>query len=267
MERWTSFQPSKQTVPVVCPDVSQLEDRLANGIRMRLVSLADANPLGQGRHSERGRRTHRILHPSPVSRRTDCVRERRRDLRADLGDAAANQSRFFDEDYSESLKSMALAVIETQRPIRDDALAREVARSHGFARTGHRIKEQVLALLPNVTTTLELVGTFWWHGPSSPPSAPYRFHSTDGDRRSLDEIAMPELIGLVREFSGLDTSNDPALALAREIGLARLSRSSRERLEEAIEASRSVTSTPKTDWTRDGRVTGIGNDDAVGPWP
>jgi very-short-patch-repair endonuclease len=161
-------------------------------------------------------------------------------VRADLGDANANQDRFFDTDYSETLKSMALTVLKTQCPIRDDALAREVARSHGFSRTGNRIKERVLDLLPYITKTVESVGTFLWNGPSSQPSIPFRFAPTEEERRSLDEIAMPELIGLVNGFPGLDDSDDPALALAREIGLARLSRSSRERLEEAIEAARGL---------------------------
>lgn len=161
-------------------------------------------------------------------------------VRVDLGNAMANQIRFFDDDYSVSLKGMALAVLEVQSPICDEALAREVARAHGFARTGNRIKERILDLLPNITTTVESVGTFLWHGPSSLPSVPFRFHSTEGDRRSLDEIAAPELIGLVRDLPDLHGNDDPALALAREIGLARLSRGSRERLEEAIEASRSV---------------------------
>lgn len=44
--RLLNFRPTKQTVPVLCPDVSKVEDRLADGVRMRLVSLFDGNPLG-----------------------------------------------------------------------------------------------------------------------------------------------------------------------------------------------------------------------------
>ena len=161
--------------------------------------------------------------------------------RALLGDASANQDRFFDDDYSEELKAMAVAVLKEQSPIRDDVLARDVARAHGFNRTGNRIKERVLALLPYITKTVEPEGTFLWNGPSSQPSIPFRFSTSDEERRSLDEIAMPELIGLVLGFPELEASDDPALELAREIGLLRLSRASRERLEAAIDASRSST--------------------------
>lgn len=63
-------------------------------------------------------------------------------------------------------------------------------------------------------------------------------HRTDNDgdeRRSLDEVAMPELVGLALRCPDLSASDAPALALAREIGLARLAKSARERLEAAIE--------------------------------
>lgn len=155
--------------------------------------------------------------------------------RVDLGDATSNQTRFFDDDYSETLRSMALSVLESHGPIREDVLAREVARAHGFGRTGNRIKQRVLDLLPEVTSTEETVGRFLWPASSAQESVPFRYASDEGERRSLDEIAMPELIGLVREHAALAESDDPALALARVIGLARLARSARERLEEALE--------------------------------
>ncbi len=155
---------------------------------------------------------------------------------ADLGDAAANQNRFFDEDYSDNLRRMASSVLESQGPIRDDALVREVARAHGFARTGNRIKQRILDLLPDVTVTEESVGRFLWPGASASESIPFRYPASDVGRRSLDEVALPELVSLVRELSHLAATDDPALALAREIGLARLSRTGRERLEEALES-------------------------------
>jgi hypothetical protein len=156
--------------------------------------------------------------------------------RVELGDATANQGCFFDEDYSETLRSMAMSVLESHGPIREDVLAREVARAHGFARTGNRVKQRVLKLLANVTFTEEPVGRFLWPNPSAQEVVPFRYPPDDGERRSLDEIAMPELLGLVREHPALAAGDDAALALAREIGLARLAQAARERLEEALEA-------------------------------
>lgn len=59
--RLLNFRPSKQTVPVLCPAVSRLEDRLAEGARMRLVSLAEGNPLGQRNAALHQSRTQKDL--------------------------------------------------------------------------------------------------------------------------------------------------------------------------------------------------------------
>lgn len=164
-------------------------------------------------------------------------KERRVYIRAQLGDATRNQNRFFDADYSETLARMAREVLEIQGPILDDALVREIARAHGFARTGNRIKQRVLEFLPNATFTIEAAGRFLWPELVAHESIPFRYHVEEDARRSLNEIAMPELIGLVRENAALASSDDFALALAREIGLARLASSARIRLEEAIAAA------------------------------
>lgn len=45
--RLLNFRTTKQTIPVLCPNVSELEDRLAGGGKLRLISLADHNPHGE----------------------------------------------------------------------------------------------------------------------------------------------------------------------------------------------------------------------------
>jgi hypothetical protein len=129
---------------------------------------------------------------------------------------------------------MALVVLRTQGPIRDDALVREVARAHGFARTGNRIKQRVLNLLADCTTTVEPVGTFFWPETPVQDVFPFRYHVAEEERRGLEEIAMQELIGLVHDNAQVVSCDDPALALAREIGMARLAQAARSRLEDAI---------------------------------
>jgi hypothetical protein len=49
-------------------------------------------------------------------------------------------------------------------------------------------------------------------------------------RRDVDEIPIQELTGLALEMSAFATSPDPALLLARELGVERLSGPVRERL-------------------------------------
>jgi hypothetical protein len=154
---------------------------------------------------------------------------------ASLPDASQFQSRFFEADYSRELRQMALAIVEAEGPVRDDVIARRIARAHGFARTGAKIKERVLALIPEVTFTDESVGRFLWATDRPSDWVPYRFQMPDDERRSLDEIAIQELVGLVRQSPEIHSSDDPAIELARRLGLARLAKSARERLEAAIE--------------------------------
>lgn len=59
--RLLNFRPTKQTVPVICPSLSRLEDRLAEGTRMRLMSLSDANPIGERDAALHQKRTQKDL--------------------------------------------------------------------------------------------------------------------------------------------------------------------------------------------------------------
>ncbi|MFO1005565.1 MAG: DUF3320 domain-containing protein [Planctomycetaceae bacterium] len=155
--------------------------------------------------------------------------------RAEIADATSKQEAFFEERYSEELKAMALAILEVQGPILDDSLARDVAKVHGIYRTSAKVRQRVLDLLADVPATEEPVGRFLWSGAAPLALVPFRYAKMGDERRSVNEIAMPELLGLLQDHPDLVTSDDPALALARVIGLARLSSNARERLEKAIE--------------------------------
>jgi hypothetical protein len=157
-------------------------------------------------------------------------------FRIQLHDATSSQDRFFDADYSDALRRMALSVVASHGPIRDDELVREIARAHGFARTGNRIKQRILSLLPDITSTEEPVGRFLWSGSAPSESIPFRYPASEDQRRSLEKIPMAELAGLVRELPMLMMHDDPASALARQIGLERLSQAARQRLEEALKS-------------------------------
>ena len=41
-----NFSETKQSIPLVCPDVPRLEDLLADGVKFSIISLADENPVG-----------------------------------------------------------------------------------------------------------------------------------------------------------------------------------------------------------------------------
>ncbi|OYP38037.1 DUF3320 domain-containing protein [Rhodopirellula sp. MGV] len=154
--------------------------------------------------------------------------------RTSLGDATANQDRFHDPSYDEELRTMAMRVLQHESPIREDVLAKQVARAHGFGRTGANIRTRIVDLLGEVVSTTESTGTFLWVGDAPQSIIAFRPAQTDDDRRSVDEISIAELAGLIQENRELLSENDPAVAIARTLGLARLAQSARERIEEAI---------------------------------
>jgi hypothetical protein len=59
--RLLNFRATKQTIPVLCPNISKLEDRLADGARLRLISLLDHNPLGERDAALFQQKTHQDL--------------------------------------------------------------------------------------------------------------------------------------------------------------------------------------------------------------
>ncbi|WP_246106071.1 DUF3320 domain-containing protein [Rosistilla ulvae] len=154
--------------------------------------------------------------------------------RVKLADAVGNQDRFFDSSYDDDLRQMAMEVLRNEAPIRDDVLAKQIARAHGFARTGANIQCRILDLLGDVLSTDESTGRFLWASDASQPVVKFRPAKSDDDRRSVDEISIAELTGLIQCESELLTETDPAVSVARSIGLTRLSQSARDRIEEAI---------------------------------
>jgi hypothetical protein len=154
--------------------------------------------------------------------------------RVKLTDAVGNQNRFYESEYDDDLRQMALAILKNEAPIRDDVLAKQIARAHGFARTGNNIRSRILDLLGDVVSTDESTGRFLWSSDEPTSIVEFRPARSEEDRRSVDEISLAELAGLIQSESGLLSETDPPVAIARSIGLARLSQSARERIEEAI---------------------------------
>lgn len=169
-----------------------------------------------------------------VARQLSAPTSRRYYKRAELPDGTCEQGRFFDADYSTELRAMTLAILQVESPIREDVLARQVARAHGFGRTGANIRQRILDLVSDVAATEETTGRFLWNSDGPMASVPFRYTRDDEERRSIDEISIAELLGLIEANPHLLNDEDPAIACARELGLARLARSARDRLEEAI---------------------------------
>jgi len=144
------------------------------------------------------------------------------------------QARFYDSDYSDDLRTIIRQVLDQHAPIRDDVLVKQVARAHGFARTGATIKKRILDLLGEVPVTEESTGRFFWppEGPESVMS--FRHPQSADQRRSVDEIPLAELRGLLQAQPKLIEAGDPVAAVAKQIGVGRLTQAARQRIAEAI---------------------------------
>lgn len=144
----------------------------------------------------------------------------------------ANAAEFFDASYDTALLGMIDDIVLRESPVLDEVLARRIARAHGWQRTGARIHQRViqLAMLEHLHTK-EDAATFFWHR-TKPDALNISFRRPAEDSvRSVEEISMAELVQLARELS-TDTMDEDAgvAAMAKEIGLSRLSATSKDRL-------------------------------------
>lgn len=157
---------------------------------------------------------------------------------ADLGKAvpAVDPDAFFEPDYTATLLTMIQAVVDAEAPVRDDVLARRIARAHGWAKTGSRIFERVMAVTKrHFVLVADGEHHFVWPQGVDTNHFP-RFRRPAGDVvRPVDEIALPELAALAREVQEEGYEGDAALsAMAKLTGLQKLRQSSRQRFVEAM---------------------------------
>ncbi|MEB0137864.1 MULTISPECIES: DUF3320 domain-containing protein [unclassified Undibacterium] len=148
---------------------------------------------------------------------------------------------FFEKNYEVTLIQMIKDVVAVEGPIKDEVLSRRIARAHGWQRTGARIHERVTSLAAHhLHSTQEETDVFFWHSTEQKNTIVFRRPDMDVTR-SVDEIALPELVALAHELSSSEmTGEDTVLAMAREIGLSKLRATSRLRLEVAcLEAQQS----------------------------
>lgn len=103
--RLLNFPPTKKTIPFLCPDVAYLEDRLAEGASIQIISLPEQNPLGErdpalyrevhGRDIQRSFAAEALLRdelPSPLDQQQLLARliDLHRQVRNDLAEGGAN---------------------------------------------------------------------------------------------------------------------------------------------------------------------------------
>lgn len=162
-------------------------------------------------------------------------------VEADLGAAgySGNPDAFFEPTYDTTLLDMIDHVIGVEGPIRDEVLARRIARAHNWSRTGARIQDRVVRLAEkHFLPRQEDVGVFFWPKDSCENALVGFRRPQSGNVRSVDEVSLSELASLACQYRDDGHDEESALPLmARELGLLKLRAASRERLQLAWRGS------------------------------
>lgn len=145
--------------------------------------------------------------------------------------AVVSPDAFFTADYDVALEAMIAHIINIEGPVREDVLSKRIARAHGWARTGKRIRDRVFQLAEQqYLSTSEEVGQFFW--PKGTDISKWdEFRYSENGSRPVDEISIQELKALARKVAHENEAiNDRVLAMAHLIGIRRVTEEVRERL-------------------------------------
>ena len=145
-------------------------------------------------------------------------------------------SRFYDDDYRETLRRIVVKEIPQSGPVRLDRLAQKVARLHGFQRTGREIQDRISGSIPEAyRRTKDDAGVFVWPQAVDPTTWNTFRDLVSGESRDPSELAMEELSALARKCLSIHRDHDAVLLAMRDAcGLHKLRDVSRERFLEAI---------------------------------
>ena len=91
-----------------------------------------------------------------------------------------------------------------------------------------------MSLIGNVNTSEDSAGKFIWGDATPSPIIGYRSGSDEDARRSVDEISLPELAGILQADESFLSEPDPTDSIARFMGIIRLSKMARKRIDEMI---------------------------------
>ena len=153
---------------------------------------------------------------------------------------APEQTRFFDLDYLPSLRSIIVAILRRDGPLREDVLVQAVSRQHGFGRAGKDIRERILVAVPaDLERTTEDVGVFVWP-PGSVPGDRLPFRPPPpGEAVDPATVPFPALVQLARDLLRRSLLDDNVVVEMRKAcGMGRMGNATRARLEAASAQAR-----------------------------
>ena len=152
----------------------------------------------------------------------------------------ADGSRFYDDDYRDTLRSLICEIIDNEGPITSKYLCVRVARLHGFQRTGTQIKKRIKTLLKQTRIKSHGNGddaVIWPKHMTTAERVSFRGFEINGETRTWAEVPMPEKLGLAREMLAKSPS-EPESAMREALGINRLGASLRQEVQSLVETAR-----------------------------
>jgi hypothetical protein len=140
----------------------------------------------------------------------------------------ATGSRHFHEPAADRLITMTLRmIIDAEAPMAESVLLKKASRAWGFDRTGPRVNQRLLSLLPQgAHRTEDDEEPFWWSGKQDP--ATWRNFRIAGEsevsRRSIYETARAEIALMIRhvlDAAGATARDELARSVCRMVGMTR----------------------------------------------
>ncbi|KZK95430.1 ATP-dependent RecD-like DNA helicase [Pseudovibrio sp. Ad46] len=164
--------------------------------------------------------------PSPTSKPYEWT---------DLSGLSPNPDKFHDSDYAPTLSEMIRKIVSDEGPIKDTALAQRITKAHGWSRTGAVLRREIEKHFANFELHEETTGTFVWEKDSKTQLIGFRPVVNKDYRRSVTDIPIAEIAGLIDEQPHLLSEEDPVNAIARTMGYDRVAAAIRARVAEAID--------------------------------
>lgn len=130
--------------------------------------------------------------------------------------------RFHHPSYADTLAQMIDKVVQEEGPIKDTSLAQRITKAHGWSRTGNLLKKEIDKHLTRYEETLETTGRFIWLKGTRADIIHFRPALNLDFRRSINDIPLAEIAGLLRDNSGLIDGDEPIYAIAHAMGYNRV---------------------------------------------
>lgn len=154
-------------------------------------------------------------------------------------------SKFYEDEYRGVIKSYASKLIDRYGPITFDHLCEKIARAHGFQRTGKLIRDQIWKAISRTRTHTKSADhriTFWPNDVDPSETSTYRGLKISGEERRWHDVPYSEKLALAQNVLKKSEGNDQVDIFCREIGIARLTKTTRTELEALLAtAKRHVT--------------------------